>query len=157
MAKKYQKIAFELKGFDKFLEKLDAAGVNAEKLGRRCFYKCTENMYDELYEKGKAAGLDEKLLEAMNDRVIDKYNTWFYEVGWSKPHWNGSDAIPDAYKVLFYNYGTPERETKKGYNRGKESAHPEGSHGFIKKAKLAAAAKNKKVQRDTLAEITKNL
>lgn len=145
----------QLQGFDKFLESLQDAGKKMEDDGRKCFEICAENLYDELYKKAEQAGLDKNLLEKISEKFIENesQNIWSYEVGWKKQKDSKTNPIPDTYKVLFYNYGTPKRETKAGYNRGKEPAHPKGSHGFIKKAKLAAVQRNKKVQKDTLEKI----
>jgi hypothetical protein len=144
----------QLKGFDDFLEKLQKAGATMEGEGRKCFEKCAENLYDELYSKAQKAGLDNRLLEQIDEKFIESGNVWYYEVGWKKQKPSDSNPLPDTYKVLFYNYGTPkERKTRKGYNRGKVSAHPKGSHGFIKKAKLAVVQRNKKLQKETLEKI----
>lgn len=149
-----KKTMFELQGFDDFLEQLQEAGKNMEVEGRKCFETCAENLYDALYENGKKAGLSERLLEQIEEKFIENSNAniWSYEVGWKKQK-PASDPLPDVYKVIFYNYGTPKRTTRKGWNRGKESPHPQGSHGFIKKAKLSAIRKNKKVQSDALKKI----
>lgn len=143
-----------LKGFEDFIEALEEAGATMEGEGRKCFEKCAENLYDELYSKAEKAGLDSRLLEQIEERFIEKPNVWYYEVGWKKQKPSNSNPLPDTYKVMFYNYGTPkERTTKLGYSRGKEEAHPKGSHGFIKKAKLAVVQRNKKIQRETLEKI----
>lgn len=131
------------------------------------------NMYDALYEKAEKAGLPENLLEEIvhEETEIQNKNIWAATVGWKKP--KPKNPLPDTYKVMFYNYGTPSgnRNTKTGgqrlqidgkwvtlgTNRGQESAHPEGSRGFIKKAKLAAANKNKKLQKETLEKILGDL
>lgn len=148
---------FTLTGFGEFLEALQEAGATMENEGRKCFEKCAENLYDELYLKAQKAGLDNRLLEQIEEEFIEvpNKNVWYYEVGWKKQKPSDSNPLPDTYKVMFYNYGTPKgnRVTKKGYNRGAETAHPVGSHGFIKKAKLAVVNKNKKLQRETLEKI----
>jgi hypothetical protein len=143
-----------LKGFDDFLERLQEAGASMDGEGRKCFEKCAENLYDEMYAKALSAGLDMRLLEQLEETFIEKPNVWHYECGWQKQKPSKGNPLPDTYKVMFYNYGTPkERYTKKGYYRGKISAHPIGSHGFIKKAKLAVVKRNKKVQEDALKRI----
>lgn len=149
------KSIMKLQGFEDFLERLQEAGGKLETEGRTCFNRCAENMYDELYYKAQKAGLSERLIEEMHDEMIERpnKNIWYYEVGWKKQKPSAGNPLPDTYKVMFYNYGTPERTTKSGANRGKEDAHPVGSHGFIKKAKLAAAKRNKKIQQDMLNEI----
>ena len=159
-----------ISGFDELYQKLEQAGKNAEVEGRKLFEHCAENMYDELYDKGKAAGLPEHLLEEIEEDMREGKGRWSCEIGWKKS--KPKTPLPDTYKVMFYNYGTPSgRHTKQGgqrvqingkwvtlgTDRGKENAHPSGSHGFIKKAKLAAARKNKKLQKETLDKILGDL
>lgn len=141
------KSMLQLKGFDEFLDALKVAGKSCDNEGRKCFEKCTENLYDELYTKAKKAGLPEHLLSEIHEDTFESPNIWYYSVGWKKEKPNPY-YLPDVYKVLFFNYGTPMRQTKEGYNRGKEKKKK-----FIKKAKLAAARKNKKVMNDTLNRI----
>lgn len=161
MAKKWRNNSsiLKLEGFQELYEKFEKAGKDAEVEARKLFEKSGENMYDELYAKGRAAGLQEHLLEKIEEEIIQIPNkgVWYYSVGWKKS--KPKDPLPDTYKVLFYNYGTPsgDRITKSGANRGQEPAHPKNSHGFIKKAKLAAARKNKKLQNDTLKKILGDL
>ena len=153
------KSVLNLKGFNEFAERLLEAGASLENDGRKCFDKCGENLYDELREKAEKAGLDERLLDQINEEIIElpNKNVWRYEVGWKKQKPTTGNPLPDVYKVMFYNYGTPTRTTKEGANRGKEDPHPVGSHGFIKKAKLAAIKRNKKYQAETLKKILEGL
>lgn len=157
----------ELKGFDELLEKLQEAGKDLGTEGRKCFEHAAENVYDALYEQSKKAKLPDRLIEQIDEKFIEveHANVWSYEVGWKKQKPSTADPLPDTYKVMFYNYGTPSsRNTNEGgqrvqidgkwvtlaQNRGKEEAHPNGSHGFIKKAKISAANKNKKLFKDFL-------
>lgn len=153
------KSILELKGFAELYAAIEQAGKNAEVEGRKLFEKCAENMYDELYTKAEQAGLSDRLLEQIDEKFVEeqKLNIWRYEVGWKKTKPTTGNPLPDVYKVMFFNYGTPRRTTKAGHDRGEESAHPKGSHGFIKKAKLAAANKNRKLQKQTLEKILKGL
>ncbi len=159
MAKKWRNKSntLEISGFEELYEKFAKAGKDASVEGRKLFEKCAENLYDELYYKGKSAGLQEHLLEQIEEDLIERENVWRASVGWKKPR--PKNPLPDTYKVMFYNYGTPsgDRITKAGANRGQETPHPKGSHGFIKKAKLAAAQKNKKLQKETLKRILGDL
>lgn len=163
------KSMLQLQGFESFLERLQEAGAAMETEGRKCFEQCAENLYDELYTKAQKAGLDERLLEQIDEKFIENKNAnvWRYEVGWKKQKPTAGNPLPDVYKVMFYNYGTPKRAVKEGGqrvqidgkwitlkdSRGEESAHPNGSHGFIKKAKLAVRNRNKKLQQETLEKI----
>lgn len=163
-------LSLELKGFDELIEKLQEAGKSVDVEGRKCFEKAAENVYDALYEQSKKAGLPESLVEQIDENFIEipNSNVWSYEVGWKKQKPSKSEPLPDTYKVMFYNYGTPAvRKTKDGgqrvqidgkwvtlkNDRGQESAHPSGSHGFIKKAKLSAASKNKKLFKNFLKDV----
>lgn len=159
MRKFKNKSMLQLTGFENFLEDLQNAGAKLDVEGRKCFEKCAETLYDELYKKADSAGLDNGLLEKIEERFIEEgsANVWHYEVGWKKQKPSTTNPLPDTYKVMFYNYGTPRRETKAGYNRGKEDTHPKGSHGFIKKAKLAAARRNKTLQKQTLEKILREV
>lgn len=153
------KSILQLQGFESFLERLQEAGAKMDYEGRKCFEKCSENLYDELYDKAQKAGLDNRLLEQMIHEEVEggSANVWRAEVGWKKQKPTAGNPLPDTYKVMFYNYGTPKRTTKKGANRGQEDAHPVGSHGFIKKAKLAVRNRNKKLQEETLEKIIEGL
>jgi hypothetical protein len=145
----------KLEGFEDFLERLQEAGATMENEGRKCFEECAENLYDALYLNAQKAGLDNRLLEQLEEEFIEipNKNVWHYECGWKKEKPTTGNPLPDVYKVMFYNYGTPKRTTKSGANRGEESKHPKGSNGFIKKAKLSAIKKNKKVQEKALEKI----
>lgn len=149
----------EIKGFEELYEKFEKAGKNAANEGRKCFEICAENLEDELNAKAESAGLPQHLIEQITTKITERPNEgyWRFEVGWRKT--KPKEPLPDTYKVMFYNYGTPSgnRHTKKGANRGQEPAHPLGSHGFIKKAKLAAGNKNKKVIKQKYDEILKEL
>lgn len=164
----------ELKGFDELLEKLQEAGKNIDVEGRKVFEEASENVYDALYKQSVKAGLPTRLVEQIDEKFIENQqaNLWSYEVGWKKQKASTKNPLPDFYKVMFYNYGTPSvRRTKEGgqrvqidgkwvtlnKERGKESAHPEGSHGFIKKAKLSASNKNKKLFKDFLHRVLGDL
>lgn len=153
------KSILQLQGFESFLERLQEAGAEMENEGRKCFEQCAENLYDELYSKAQKAGLDNRLLEQLDEEFIEvpSKNVWYYECGWKKVKPTATNPLPDTYKVMFYNYGTPTRSTKSGANRGKVDAHPVGSHGFIKKAKLAVRNRNKKLQEETLKKIIEGL
>jgi hypothetical protein len=140
-----------LKGFDEFLDKINETYASIDVEGRKCFEKCGENLRDELEAYATKAGLPERLVEQIEEEYRQRGNHWSYECGWKKA--KPKTPLPDTYKVLFYNYGTPKRYTASGDFRGEITPHPKGSHGFIKKAKLAAANRNKKLQRETYEKI----
>lgn len=151
-------MSLELKGFDELLEKLKEAGKNIDVDGRKVFENAAENMYDSLYEHSTKAGLSNRLIDKIDEEFIERTNYWHYSVGWKKQKPSKGNPIPDTYKVMFYNYGTPaERITRTGASRGQIHPHPKGSHGFIKKAKLAVVQKNKKLYNDYLKSVLGDL
>lgn len=149
----------QIEGFDELIKAVEKAERNVELETAHCFERCADILYDELYGKAAAAGLDSRLLGQIDDEMLEDYGIYRYRVGWKKQKPNYSGPLPDTYKVMFYNYGTPNgiRKTRAGYSRGQEPAHPIGSHGFIKKAKLAARRKVKKIQKDALKNILEDL
>lgn len=138
------------------LETLQQAGKDIDFEAEKCFSQCCKVVTEQLKEKAANAGLDPHLMQKIVREKWHKGNTFHFEVGWKKVAKN--NPLPDTYKVMFYNYGTPSsRFTKKGYYRGKEEAHPIGSHGFIKKAKIASVTKCRKIQKQFLADALKDL
>ena len=151
--------SIQLKGFEEILEKLKEAGKKIDVDGKKVFKNAAENLRDSLYEHSTKAGLSNGLVEKIDEEFFENTNYWYYSVGWKKQKPSKGNPIPDTYKVMFYNYGTPSgnRMTKKGYNRGEETHHPKGSNGFIKKTKLAALKKNKKLYSDYLKSVLGDL
>lgn len=150
----------ELKGFEELYDKLREASKDALKETNKCAEHCADATYDALYSSAQAAGLDNDLLEQLDEKLYGGNGRPYVEIdiGWKKVKPTKQNPIPDFYKVLFYNYGTPsERFTKAGASRGIEPAHPLGSHGFIKKGKIRAKSKCKKIQKETLDRILKGL
>lgn len=150
----------ELKGFEELYDKLREVSQNAQKEANKCAEHCADATYDALYFSAQDAGLDNDLLEQLDEKLYGGFNSTYIEIdiGWKKVKPTKSNPIPDFYKVLFYNYGTPsERFTKTGASRGIETSHPPGSHGFIKKGKIRAKNKCRKIQKDTLDKILKGL
>lgn len=169
-----KKMSLELKGFDEFIEKLHEAGKDTERVLDYTFNKAALTMKAELQKKATEAGLSPRLVRQITERSEKDADAghFYYQVGWAKQKASKGTPLPDTYKVMFYNYGTPSiRRTKEGgqriqidgkwvtlgTNRGKENAHPNGSHGFIKKAKIAAANKNRKFFREALKDILGDL
>lgn len=153
MAKRYGSGSIVLKGFDEYIQALTDAGKSIDKEGKQCFVQCAKEVNTALKSYATKAGLPAKLKNGIKSETIlnDGAGIWHYETGWKKGKPNYK-KLSDAYKVLFYNYGTPKRTTKKGQNRGKEKATY-----FISNAKRSAMRKCKKIQKDFLADITKGL
>lgn len=153
MAKRYGTGNIVLKGFDEYIQALTDAGKSIDKEGKQCFLECTKEVSTALLKYSTKAGLPSKLKKSIKSETVlnDNAGVWYYETGWQKGKPNYK-KLSDAYKVLFYNYGTPRRTTKKGQNRGQEKATY-----FISNAKRSAARSCKKIQKNFLADITKGL
>lgn len=146
-------MTLQLDGFEEMIKKLEKAGRNVDFEVEKCFSQCAKVMTETLIEKAEAANLDQNLIEKIEREKWHKFGKFHFAVGWEKvKRTYGSDPLPDVYKVMFYNYGTPVRTTKSGENRGEERGR-----GFIKKAKLASKNKVRKIQRDFLANVMKEL
>lgn len=143
----------KLEGFDDMIKRLEKAGKNVDFEVEKCFSECAKTMTDTLVSRAKSAKLDDDLINKIERKKWHKYGVFYFEVGWEKVARSyGGEALPDVYKVMFYNYGTPLRATRDGQNRGKIEGR-----GFIKKAKLSAINKVKKIQKDFLARYVENL
>jgi hypothetical protein len=164
--RQFNKSGIKLKGFDEFIEKLAEAGAKAETEGKKCFDGCVDNFHTELKQKATAANVPAYLVNEIEVENRSEHGSFYAEIGWNKPDWSGKGEIPDAYKVLFWNYGTPRRATKTGGQRvnisgqwrtvGTDRGKIEAKH-FIGNAKRAAANRNRKLQRETLDKILKGL
>lgn len=139
----------QLTGFEELYEAMRKAEKDADAEGKKLFNECAKTVKTELKEKASSAKLAPRLInEIQEEKKISKsLGIWRYEVGWKKAKAN-TDRLPDTYKVLFFNYGVPTRTTKAGYNRGEIK-----KRNFIKKAKLSAARKNKKLQENYLKKV----
>ena len=145
-------LTLQLEGFDELVKALQKADKSIDFEVEKCFSQCCKVITDTLKEKAQQAELDADLINKITRDKRHNGNRFYFEVGWKKVAPTKSNPIPDVYKVMFYNYGTPQRTTKAGANRGEEK-----KHGFIKKAKLASKNKVKKLQKDFLKDALKDL
>lgn len=145
-------MTFKLEGFNDLVEAIEKAGRNVDFETEKCFSQCAKVVTETLIEKAQEADLDAKLIDKITREKWHRHNIFYFSVGWEKVKATDKNPIPDVYKVMFYNYGTPNRTTKSGANRGEVK-----EHGFIKKAKLASRNKVRKIQRNYLKDVLKDL
>ncbi len=140
-------IKLKIEGFDELMKAIEKAGKSADKAARECLEKSADIMQEQLKAEMQASGVPGDLIDAMPASEIDGTGGLVTaRVGYKKGSYNPDD-LSDGYKVLFYNYGTPNR-TK----HGKEAAH-----GFIQRAKRKAKHAIRKQQEATLHEILRGL
>lgn len=137
------KLELKLEGFEEMFAKIQKAGGSVDRAAESCLRQSAQVMQSELQSQMQAAGVDSGLIARMPAPTIKvKGNIYRAEVGYKKGAYDPTDPS-DGYKVVFLNYGTPNR-TK----HGKVAAR-----GFIQKAKNKARPKIKKAQQETLDEI----
>lgn len=140
-------IKLKLKGFDNLLNDIEAAGGNVDTACDSALRQSAQIMQSELKSQMQSAGVDSGLIEALPPFDIEKNgNRTSARVGYKKGAYNPEDPS-DGYKVIFLNYGTPNR-TKHGKVKAR---------GFIQLAKRRANPKIKKAQEQALNKILERL
>lgn len=140
-------IKLKLDGFDELLSKIQAAGGSIDSAAKTCLKNSASIMEAELKTQMSNAGVDSGLINSMPAPQIEQEgNRITARVGYKKGAYNPRDPS-DGYKVVFLNYGTPNRR-----KHGKVKAR-----GFIAKAKKNAKKQIKKQQEETLKEILRGL
>lgn len=140
-------IKLKLNGFENLLKEIEKADGSINSATRECMEKSAEIMQSELQSQMRASNVDAKLIAAMPPYEIEsKANRITARVGYKKGMYD-PDNLSDGYKVVFLNYGTPNR-TK----HGKVVAR-----GFINKAKKRAKRNINAAQEKTLQRILKGL
>lgn len=140
-------IKLKLDGFDELLSKIQNAGGSIDSAATTCLKNSAAIMEAELKTQMSNAGVDSGLINSMPAPQIEQEgNRITARVGYKKGAYNPRDPS-DGYKVVFLNYGTPNRS-----KHGKVKAR-----GFIAKAKKNAKKQIKKQQEETLNEILRGL
>lgn len=140
-------IKLEFKGFDNLLKDIEAAGGSINQACDSAIRQSAQTMQSELKAQMKSAGVPGDLINAMPaPEVKVEGNSYTASVGYKKGTYN-PDNLSDGYKVVFLNYGTPNRKL-----HGKITAR-----GFVQKAKKKAKPKLKKEQEQALNKILARL
>lgn len=140
-------IKLKLEGFEELLRDIERAGGNVDSATKKCLEKSADIMQDELKSQMQKSGVDSSLIDAMPSPTIETdYGRITARVGYKKGAYDPKNPS-DGYKVVFLNYGTPNR---KKHGKVKE-------RGFIKRAKNRAGSKIKAQQEQTLQDILRGL
>lgn len=140
-------IKLKFEGFEELLKDIEAAEGSMNAAAESALRQGAQILQSELKSEMASANVPKDLISAMpNFEVENLGNTHVAMVGYKKGAYN-PDNPSDGYKVVFLNYGTPNR-TK----HGKVTAR-----GFIQKAKQKARPKIKKAQRQALEKILARL
>lgn len=141
-------IRLKLTGFDELFTKIEKAGGTIDGAAKICLQKSANIMHDELKKEMSDANVDGDLINRMPPPELESEgNTHTARVGYKKGAYDPHNPS-DGYKVVFLNYGTPNRS-----EHGKIEKGGKVKLGFIKRAKSKADKKIKQVQEETLKDI----
>ena len=130
-------------GFEEMAEmlsQLEKRGV--DEATAKIFDECCDTIKDSV-DKYAQQSLPADLAAKKTQFKVKRGNVFMYAYGWDR-----NKNPEDFLKVCYLNYGTPKRETKKGYNRGKIAAR-----GFLSNAKRSAKQKINARKKTMLKEI----
>ena len=151
--------------FDGLLEAVKAAGGDVDRAAMRAANECAAAVHSELVSECNASGVPSSVSSEITHgvNVTGGGNMYEVEVGWKKGEYNPQSPSA-AYKAIFLNYGTARRAARKKthvpYGGGWATTANRGQivgRGFIQRAKKSAGKRVKKVQKEALQEMLKEL
>ena len=144
-------IKIKLKGWNEYLDLIQAAGRELEPIARECITESAKIVEQELAAAASSAGVPGDLVGDIETEISGNGNAYTASIGWKKGEYNPK-KLSNGYKIVFMNYGTGHRQTKLKANRGQMT-----ELGFIQKGRTAANKKIKKKQKEALNAMTKGL
>lgn len=136
-------ITLKIEGFEELLNAIKKADGDIDKAVDSAVRQSAQIVQSELKNQMAQSGVSNDLINAMPAPEIFKDgNAVVAKVGYKKGTYNPNN-LSDGYKVVFLNYGTPQRK-----KHGKLVAL-----GFIEKAKKSASPKVKKAQKAVFEKI----
>lgn len=153
--------------FDGMLEAIKDAGGDMNKAAMKAAEECAKVAHDELEAECRASGVPTSVSGAIEHgvNVTGGGNRYEIEAGWKKGDYDPKNPSA-AYKAIFLNYGTPKgpRQVKKKshvpYKGGWVTTLNRGQivgRGFIDRAQDSMKKKVKRVQKEALQEMLKEL
>ena len=140
-------IKLQLEGFEDLLKNIEEAGRSIPSACESALKQSAQIMQSELKAEMIASGVPNDLVSSMPKFETEtEGNRVTAKVGYKKGKYD-PDNLSDGYKVVFLNYGTPNRK-KHGQIAAK---------GFIQRAKKKARPKIKKGQKEALEKILARL
>lgn len=144
-------IKLNLKGFEKMLEDIQAAGKDADAAAAQAISESARVVDAEIRAQAAASHVPDDITGEIRHATSQSGDRYTAEVGWRLDTYNPRD--PSAgYKAIFLNYGTVRRRTKRGYNRGAIRKRSQNEQ-FIFRAKKQARAKIRRIQQDVLRRV----
>lgn len=156
------RIKLQLKGFDDMMEQIQRAGGDLNQAAESCIKESAQIMHAELKAEAQSSGMDSGLVGRMpQPEITVNGNRYTAKVGYKMGDYD-PDNPSDGFKAAFWNYGTPNRQTSDNKQQVQingnwvtvgRSRGAIAEHGYIARAREAAAPKIKKAQKATLKEI----
>lgn len=141
-------IKINLKGFEKMLEDIQAAGRDADTAAAQAIAESARAVETELRAQAAASQVPDDITSEIRRETSHSGDRYSAAVGWKLDTYNPRD--PSAgYKAIFLNYGTVRRYTRRGFNRGAIHKRSQDQQ-FIYAAKKKARAKVLKIQQEML-------
>lgn len=151
--------------FDGLLESVRRAGGDVEDAAMRAARECAKAARDELVSECNASGVTASVSGEIEHgvTVTGGGNVYSVEAGWKMGEYDPKNSSA-GYKAVFLNYGTAKRQANKKThvqqggewvttaNRGQIVGR-----GFIGRAKKSMKSKVKKVQKEAVQEMLKEL
>lgn len=140
-------IRLKLDGFDDVLREIQKAGGNVDEITKKCLRESAEIMQTELKTQMQQSDVPRNMIDAMPSPEFEQNgNAFTARVGYKKGTYDPRNPSI-GYKVVFLNYGTPNR-TRHGKVIGR---------GFIQRAKKRALPNIRKQQEKALQDALKGL
>lgn len=140
-----------LEGFDDLINQIEKAGGNIDKAVRKAVDDGAVAMKQSLVSECNAANVPSSLTSQIRIEETSGNGTFKAKIGWDVPNYDPKNPAP-AFKAIFLNYGTPQRQTKAGQNRGRIV-----ERGFIQKGKRKGGRAVKKAEKEAFEGILKEL
>lgn len=141
-------IKINLKGFEKMLADIQAAGKDVEAAAAQAITESARVVEADLRTEAAESNVPDDITQQITTQTEQDADRYSAEVGWKLGTYNPQN--PSAgYKAIFLNYGTVRRRTRLGHNRGAIQKRAVNQQ-FIYRAKQRAAPKVRKIQREIL-------
>lgn len=151
-------IKIEFKGFEDLLNEIKDADGSIDSACESAIRQGAQTMREELKKEMQLSNVPNDLIAQMSPSEIDvEGNRFSARVGYKKGSYD-PDNLSAGYKVLFLNYGTPNRRIHGKIKEG--STMKQGGTlrlGFIQRAKKSAAPKIRKAEKAALNKILERL
>lgn len=148
-------IKINLKGFERMLEDLQAAGGRADRVTAETMQESARTVETALRDEARASGVPDSITSEIRTKTTSGGNRYGAQVGWQLDTYDPRN--PSAgYKAIFLNYGTVRRTTRSGKNRG---AIPKRAttQQFIYTSKKKARPKVRKLQKEAIQKALEGL